>query len=138
MFFIGEQLYCDCGGEAHYEGTAMKNFHGYHVYKCEFCNADYEREVCLTDRSKCAHEWYFDRYGFFKGYHMGTHRIWMVMKCNICGMETKKDDVRIDMGAIGRERVDIEDPRILRFLEVNEDSAEFHLGRDDAKEFWGL
>ena len=124
---------CDCGGEFKYQFSASKDDHIHKVYECSKCK---ETHVDISYKYKSyncpKHHWEFDRWGFKDGVH--DHEIFWLMKCDRCGAEHKR---RFDSGEVGlREAVQLEDPRVLSLLDLNKDTARFHLGKDAVKDFW--
>ena len=46
---------------------------------------------------------------------------------------------RFDSQEIGlREAVEVEHPEVMKFLELNEHTARFHLEKEEVTDFWGL
>lgn len=126
---------CDCGGEVRYFGTAEKNDQGRIIYKCALCGQEYEQPYFKYEPETCpGHQWEFQSWGFYDDPH--KHEIYWNVICDRCGAKGKQ---RWDSKKVGlREAVSVEDPRVLKHLELNKHTAKYLLGKETAKEFWGL
>ena len=124
---------CQCGGEYKYAGTAIKDDHTVRFYKCSKCEEVRETHHYRYTPLTCPkHQFQFDRWLFRDDpwhYDLG----WQ-MVCDRCG---KTEFVPFDVRSAGkRGSVEVEDPRVMKALELNEHTARFHLGKDLAKEFY--
>ena len=127
---------CDmCGmGPVKYIATASNEDHFIRLYQCFNCMEWYEVKQHRYQPANCpGHQWEFQDWGFFdNGF---THEIYWNVICDRCGCRKK---VRWDSRQVGlREAVTMDDPRLLKHLPVNEQTARFHLGEEYIKNFWG-
>ena len=124
----------NCGEKVIYKYTAGKNDQYVSIFECVKCKEQYDFHFYRYNPSNCPkHQWEFDRWGFEENQY--THRIFWIMKCDRCGAVSTER--RLDSGALGlREAVDLEDPRVLTLLDLNKQTARFHLPADDVADFW--
>ena len=125
---------CDCGGTIKFKAAIEKNDEGKMIYQCGICREEYEVAFYRYTPSTCpGHQWQFESWGFFDSPF--KHEIFWNVLCDRCGARAKK---RWDSAEVGiREAVQIEDPRVLRHLDLTSQTAKYKLGEDLAKEFWG-
>lgn len=126
---------CECGAHLKYQGTVDTGERIIRVFRCQNpnCGKEWEERYMKNHPSNCSHQWGFEGWGFQDGPY--SHEIYWNMVCDYCG---KREKVRFDSRSVGlRESVDIEDPRVMQFLDVNQHTAPYLFGKDEAKEFWG-
>lgn len=126
---------CDCGGDIHYVAAVEKNDQGRMIYQCSLCGQELEQAYYKYTPSTCPkHHWQFETWGFYDD--PNKHEIYWNMLCDRCGARAKK---RWDSREVGlKEAVSVEDPKVLKHLELNKHTAKFLLDKETAKEFWGL
>lgn len=124
----------ECSTKLKYVISVQKNEMHIKIFECPKCGEKYDvRNYLYTPKTCPKHHWYFDRWGHKDG--LNSHETFWIMKCDRCG---KTDNsIRFDSRAVGlRQSVDLEDPRVLDLLDLNKDTARFHLPADDVANFW--
>jgi hypothetical protein len=124
---------CDCGGNLNYKFTAQKDDHEHKIYECDKCGAVHPVVGYRYTPGTCPkHHWGFEGWGFNDG--KDSHEIYWKMRCDRCGATHNR---RFDSSAVGlRQAVQLEDPRVLKSLELTNQTARFHLPSDDVADFW--
>lgn len=124
----------NCNVPLKYEISARKGEIFYKMYKCPKCEELFDFRFYVYTPTTCPkHHWIFDRWNFKDGMH--NHQINWVMKCDRCGKTN--EEIRWDSEAVGlREAVDMEDPRVLTLLDLNKDTARFHMEPEEVTDFW--
>ena len=124
----------NCNTSLKYHVTLKKGETLIRVYHCPKCGEDYDIRFYMYMPRDCPkHHWIFDRWNFRD--NGDTHEIFWVMKCDRCGLT--REDIRWDSHAVGlRQCVELENPKVLNLLDLNEQTARFHLPADDVVDFW--
>ena len=123
----------DCEIPIIYQATAANGDLLVHIYTCPKCGMAYEtRQYKYTHQNCPKHQWEFTSWGFQDGLH--THKIYWRLQCDRCG---KIEHKRWDSKEVGlRQAVEMEDPRVLKYLTLDENTARFILDDDEVKNFW--
>ena len=124
---------CPCEVEMKHQFTAQKDDHVILVYKCPKCGHEGTEVGFKYTPANCpGHQFQFEKWGFRD--NQWKHEIYQIHLCDRCGERVER---RYDSGEVGlREAVEPEDPRVLKYLELNKKTARFHMDEDDRKNFW--
>jgi hypothetical protein len=124
---------CECGGKFKHVFTGSKDDQIVKGYACEVCGKSLELMFYKYSPSNCPkHQWEFIGWGFKDS--MNDHAIYWKMQCDRCG---KIEHVDFSSQALGlRQAVQVENPEVLQFLELTDQTARFLLDDDDVKNFW--